>query len=196
MKELYIKILSNFSDEELEVTYHLIQIGKETNKEVLAEFYYKTEYLINYNKIKASKILSDIKNDIEVYLKKPRIEEMSLETIDIYDEYLSSSEAVVYVEFEDIKERDKVLKKLKKDIPKEYHNTFEKYDETINAEILLYSDFIMIFNIINRDKEIEKPVEKNMDQNKDENVEEKENMKNKENMKDKENMEEKGEMEL
>ncbi len=190
MKELYIKILSNFSDEELEVTYHLIQIGKETNKEVLAEFYYKTEYLINYNKIKASKILSDIKNDIEVYLKKPRIEEMSLETIDIYDEYLSSSEAVVYVEFEDIKERDKVLKKLKSDIPKEYHNTFEKYDETINAEILLYSDFIMIFNIINRDKEIEKPVEKNMDQNKDENVEEKENMKNKE------NMEEKGEMEL
>ena len=163
MKALYIKILSNFSDEELDVTYHLIQIGKEVDKIILSEFYYKTEYLINYNKIKASKILSDIKREIELYLKKPSIEDVSLETIDMYDEYLSSSESVVYVGFEDVKERDRVLEKLRHDIPKEYHNTFEKYGETSVPEILLYSDFIMIFNIKNREKVFEKPVVRSLE---------------------------------
>jgi len=158
MKSLYIKILSNFSDEELDVTYHLIQIGKESDKKILSEFYYKTEYLVNYNKIKASKILSDIKSELETYLNKPRIENMSGETIDMYNEYLSSSEAVVYVGFEEVEERDRVLEKLRYDIPKENHNTFEKYGETSVPEILLYSDFIMIFNIRNREKVFEKPV--------------------------------------
>ena len=161
MKELYIKILSNFSDEELDVTYHLIQIGKEADQRILSEFYYKTEYLINYNKIKASKILSDIKNDIESHLKKPRIENMSFQTIDMYEEYLSSSESVVYVGFEDAKERDCVFEKLRHDIPKEYHNTFEKYCETLEAEILLYSDFILVFNIKNREQVFEKPLDRN-----------------------------------
>lgn len=161
MKKLYIKILSNFSDEALEVTYHLIQIGKEADKEILSEFYYKTDYLINYNKIKASKILSDIKSDLEAHLKKPRIEEMSVETIDMYDVYLLSSESVVYVGFDDTEERDEVFAKLKEDIPKAYHNTFEKYGEASEPEILLYSDFIMLFNIKNRDKVFEKPVDRN-----------------------------------
>ena len=161
MQELYIKILSNFSDEELDVTYHLIEIGKEEEKKVLSEFYYKTEYLINYNKIKASKILSDIKSDIDVYLKKPKIEDMSLETINMYDEYLSSSESVVYVEFENEEEREKVFKKLKSDLPKENYDTFEKYDEESGPEILLYSDFVMIFNINNLDKVLERLADKN-----------------------------------
>ena len=148
MQELYIKILSNFSDEELDVTYHLIQIGKESNKKILTEFYYKTEYQINYNKIRASKILSDIK----VYLKKPNIEDMSLETMNVYDEYLSSSESVVYVVFENENERDFVYEKLKKDLNKENHNTFKKYEDPSEFKILLYSDFILNFNIKNIDK--------------------------------------------
>ena len=78
----------------------------------------------------------------------------------MYNEYLSSSESVVYVGFEDVKERDRVLEKLRHDIPKEYHNTFEKYGETSEAEILLYADFIMIFNIKNLEKAFEKPVER------------------------------------
>jgi hypothetical protein len=105
--------------------------------------------------------LSDIKSDIEIYFKKPKIEDMSLETINVYDEYLSSSESVVYVEFENEEERDKVFRKLITDIPKENHNTFEKYDEASNPEILLYSDFIMIFNINNLDKVLEKLSDKN-----------------------------------
>ena len=162
MQELYIKILSNYSDEELDVTYHLIQIKKESDKQILAEFYYKTEYLINYNKIKASKILSDIKKDIEVYLEKPQIEDMSLETISMYDEYLSSSESVVYVEFETKEERDKVFNKLESDLPKKIHNTFEQYGEDSRPEILLYSDFVMIFNIKNLDRALKKLSEINI----------------------------------
>jgi hypothetical protein len=53
-----------------------------------------------------------------------------------------------------------VLEKLRHDIPKEYHNTFEKYGESSEAEILLYADFIMIFNIKNLEKAFEKPVER------------------------------------
>lgn len=151
MQELYIKILSNFSDEELDVTYHLIQIGKESNKKILTEFYYKTEYLINYNKIKASKILSDIKKDIKVHLKKPNIEDMSLETMNVYDEYLSSSESVVYIVFKNENERNLIYEKLKKDLNKETHNTFKKYVDSSQFKILLYSDFILNFNIKNID---------------------------------------------
>ena len=162
MQELYIKILSNYSDEDLDVTYHLIQIKKESDKKILSEFYYKTEYLINYNKIKASKILSDIKKDIEIYLEKPQIEDMSLDTISMYDEYLSSSESVVYVEFETKEERDKVFNKLENDLPKEIHNTFEQYGEDSRPEILLYSDFVMLFNLKNLDRALKKLSEINI----------------------------------
>lgn len=156
---IQIKILNQYNERDLERSYlhmRVDMVNKENGsiEEKLLEFYYPSEYIEEDPEGEYHKLaIKDVRDNLNKYLTMPKLEDMSPETISIYDEGLESSEFVVYIEIEDKDERQTIFNKMKEDIEEEHHDKFELYEDN---EILLYADFITIFNLVNIDKALEK----------------------------------------